>query len=201
MPAAVALLHLRQRVRKEHKAPPLRVKLPKQLHAPRKHTEHTPLHHRALVITRLKLLPAGGHEAEPTMARPLKANVSTRDLTNLKAMQTHASHDLTLNIPARTNPVQEKKELEHIATTRNPGNAKRVVRRINHSNNKDQNLKSHSPATRTPGCFVCWISNHAAVWFSTAAVSAGRYFTPINQTNPDRRMIPDTNKNATFMLV
>ena len=39
------------------------------------------------------------------------------------------------------------------------------------------------------------------VWLSTAAVSAGRYFAPINQATPERRMIPDTNKNATRIFV
>ena len=35
---------------------------------------------------------------------------------------------------------------------------------------------------------------------STAAVSAGRYFTPISHANPEAKMTPDTKRNATCML-
>jgi hypothetical protein len=38
------------------------------------------------------------------------------------------------------------------------------------------------------------------VAFSTAAVSAGKYFTPISHTNPEAKIIPDTNRNATCIL-
>ena len=39
------------------------------------------------------------------------------------------------------------------------------------------------------------------VAFSTAAVSAGKYFTPISHANPEAKIIADTNRNATCILV
>ena len=39
------------------------------------------------------------------------------------------------------------------------------------------------------------------VAFSTAAVSAGRYFTPTSQARPEAKIIPDTNRNATCISV
>src|SRR5437016_3696095 len=46
-----------------------------------------------------------------------------------------------------------------------------------------------------------WTAVHVVPAISTAAVSAGRYLTPMSQATPERRIIPDTNRNATRMFV
>src|SRR5436309_11723218 len=48
--------------------------------------------------------------------------------------------------------------------------------------------------------FQNWTGVQVVPAVSTAAVSAGRYFTPTSQARPERKMIPDTNRNATCML-
>jgi hypothetical protein len=52
----------------------------------------------------------------------------------------------------------------------------------------------------TPG-FFCTQNGNYMVLPSTAAVSAARYFTPMSQTKPERKMIPETNRNATCIFV
>jgi hypothetical protein len=49
------------------------------------------------------------------------------------------------------------------------------------------------------GFLPCW--NQPLALRSTAAVSAGRYFTPNSHITPEARMIPDTNKNAMCMFM
>ena len=61
---------------------------------------------------------------------------------------------------------------------------------VNHAN---------QPGTWAPGFFASQNRDYVVV-FSTAAVSAARYFTPMSQTTPERKMIPDTNRNATCMF-
>jgi hypothetical protein len=82
--------------------------------------------------------------------------------------------------------------------------AKPRPRRNGHKNNQFGLTVSVSTTANQPGMsagLFCAPNGNYVVLPSTAAVSAARYFTPMSQTNPERKMIPDTNRNATCILV
>ena len=82
--------------------------------------------------------------------------------------------------------------------------AKARVHRNDHKNNQfglTVSVHYSKSARHISAGLFCTQNGNYVVLLSTAAVSAARYFTPRSQTKPERKMIPDTNRNATCIFV
>lgn len=199
----LGLPHQQQQLHAALRPLPLHVAHRQRHRARLKQVEHTPPHRQAVKVTSAKTErhQAEGHAARPILDRhPKGSDRSRSDPTHVKARLGRMSHAPTLN-SLRTNQHPAQKPREHIIA-RNQANAKRAVLPSNPSNDNKRSAFSNGPASITScGAVSCRLRSAYAGWPSTAAVSAGRYFTPSNQTRPERKMIPDTNRNATCMFV
>jgi hypothetical protein len=103
--------------------------------------------------------------------------------------------------------VPVKRQLGHSIVRGENARPERRPRNHQENNNKSgvprefETVQQSDRLRRTLPGFLHPNRGHVVPACSTAAVSIGRYFTPVSQAIPERKMMPDTNKNATCMFV